>query len=48
MTWPCWSTARYTYCHTALTFTYVSSTNHRSPTACRLGRAAPINSGVNR
>jgi hypothetical protein len=30
------------------TLTYVSSTNHRSPGACRQGRAASTSSGVNR
>ena len=37
ITCQCWSTARHTYRHTPLTLTYVSFTNHRSPTGCRLG-----------
>jgi hypothetical protein len=40
MTWPYWSTARYRYRHRPATLTYVSSTNQRSPIACRSGRAA--------
>src|SRR6185312_11305647 len=43
-----WSIARYRYTHRPLTLTYVSSTNQRSPGACRQGRAASISSGVNR
>jgi hypothetical protein len=34
--------------HQSSDFRYVSSTNQRSPATCRLGRAASINSGVNR
>jgi hypothetical protein len=48
MTWPNWSTARYRYRHRPATFTYVSSTNQRSPTARRHGRAASASSGANR
>ncbi len=43
-----WSIARYRYIHRPAIFTYVSSTNHRSPGACRQGRAASISSGANR
>jgi hypothetical protein len=48
MTWPCWSIARYKYVHRPATLTYVSSANHRSPGTWRHGRAASMNSGVNR
>src|ERR1700730_13145767 len=39
------SMARYTYRHRPATFTYVSSTTQRSPTACRHGHAAMPNAG---
>ena len=35
MTWPPWSTARYTYRQTPATLTEVSSTHQRPPTVCR-------------
>jgi hypothetical protein len=38
MTCPYWSTARYTYRQTPLTFTYVSSTSHLSPGEWRANR----------
>ena len=34
-TWRYWSMARYSYTHRLATFTCVSSTNQRSPAACR-------------
>ena len=40
ITWPCSSTARYTCRHAPATFTYVSSTNQRTPAVCRHGPAA--------
>ncbi len=46
--WPCGSTTRYTYRQQLATFTYVSSTSRRSPTAWRHGRAAPMSTGVKR
>ena len=35
ITWPCSSTARYPRRHTLATFTYVPSTNQRTPAVCR-------------
>jgi hypothetical protein len=40
--------ARYTYRQTPFTLTYVSSTNHLSPGACRQNLAASASSGVKR
>jgi len=55
MTWPNWSIARYRYTHRPATFTYVSSTNQRSPAARRQGsgrvdqqRGEPLHPAVDR
>jgi len=40
-----WSTARYRYLQRPAISTQVSSTNHRSPMACRSGQAAPTVTG---
>jgi hypothetical protein len=43
ITCPYWSTAQYRYIHRPETFTQASSTNQRSPAACRQGGAASMN-----